>query len=43
VVATRERQLHRYAGEKKTFAKAQMLSKMVRKHRVISADGEKLL
>jgi magnesium chelatase family protein len=43
VVAARERQLARYAGEKKTFANAQMLPKMVRKHCVISADGEKLL
>ncbi len=43
VIAARERQLTRYAGEKKTFSNAQMLPKMVRKHCVISADGEKLL
>src|SRR5271163_2985496 len=43
VIAARERQLARYAGENKTFANAQMLPKMVRKHCVISADGEKLL
>jgi magnesium chelatase family protein len=43
VVAARDRQLARYAGEKKTFANAQMLPKMVRKHCGISADGEKLL
>src|SRR5271170_1393316 len=43
VVAARDRQLARYASEKKTFANAQMLPKMVRKHCVISADGEKLL
>ncbi len=43
VVTARERQLTRYAGEKKTFANAQMLPKMVRKHCGISGDGEKLL
>jgi magnesium chelatase family protein len=43
VVAARERQLARYVGEKKTFANAQMLPKMVRKHCIISPDGEKLL
>jgi len=43
VVAARDRQLARYASEKKTFANAQMLPKMVRKHCVISADGETLL
>jgi magnesium chelatase family protein len=43
VIGARQRQLTRYAGEKKTFANAQMLPKMVRKHCAISADGEKLL
>jgi len=43
VVAARQRQLTRYAGERKTFCNAQMLPKMVRKHCAISADGEKLL
>jgi magnesium chelatase family protein len=43
VVAARDRQLARYAGEKRTFANAQMLPKMVRKHCAISPDGEKLL
>ena len=43
VIAARDRQLHRYAGEKKTFSNSQMLPKMVRKHCAISPDGEKLL
>src|SRR5258707_7520108 len=43
VIAARERQLTRYAGEKKTFSNAQMLPKMVRKHCAITAEGEKLL
>ena len=43
VVAARDRQLARYAGEKRTFSNSQMLPKMVRKHCAISADGEKLL
>jgi magnesium chelatase family protein len=43
VIAARQRQLTRYAGEKKTFCNAQMLPKMVRKHCAISPDGEKLL
>jgi magnesium chelatase family protein len=36
VIAARQRQLTRYAGEKKTFCNAQMLPKMVRKHCAIS-------
>jgi magnesium chelatase family protein len=43
VIAARGRQLARYAGEKKTFANAQMVPKMVRKHCAISAEGETLL
>jgi hypothetical protein len=40
-IPARGRQSTRYAGEKKTLSNAQMLPKMVRKHCVISADGEK--
>jgi predicted ATPase with chaperone activity len=40
---SRDRQLERFSGEKKTYANAQMMPKMIRKHCVISAEGEKLL
>jgi magnesium chelatase family protein len=43
VIAARERQVERFRAEKKTYANAQMMSKMIRKHCMISADGEKLL
>jgi magnesium chelatase family protein len=43
VIAARERQLERFRGEKKTYSNAQMMSKMIRKHCAISAEGEKLL
>jgi magnesium chelatase family protein len=43
VIAARERQLERFHAEKKTYANAQMMPKMIRKHCAISADGEKLL
>jgi magnesium chelatase family protein len=43
VIAARERQLERYRGEKKTYSNAQMVPKMLRKHCVISVEGERLL
>jgi len=43
VIAARDRQLERFRGEKKTYANAQMMPKMIRKHCAISAEGEKLL
>jgi magnesium chelatase family protein len=43
VIAARERQLERFHAEKKTYANAQMMPKMICKHCAISADGEKLL
>jgi magnesium chelatase family protein len=42
-IAARDRQLDRFRTEKKTYANAQMMPKMIRKHCAISADGEKLL
>ncbi len=41
VIAARDRQLERFRSEKKTYANAQMMPKMIRKHCAISA--EKLL
>jgi magnesium chelatase family protein len=43
VIAARQRQVERYRNEKKTYANAQMMPKMLRKFCGISADGEKLL
>jgi magnesium chelatase family protein len=43
VIAARDRQLARYHADKKTYANAQMMPKMIRKHCAISAEGEKLL
>ncbi|HXJ03687.1 MAG TPA: hypothetical protein VNH65_01225 [Candidatus Acidoferrum sp.] len=43
VIAARDRQLERFHAEKKTYANAQMMPKMIRKHCAISAEGEKLL
>jgi magnesium chelatase family protein len=43
VIAARDKQLDRFRTEKKTYANAQMMPKMIRKHCAISADGEKLL
>ncbi|MHB8504050.1 MAG: magnesium chelatase subunit ChlI family protein, partial [Candidatus Acidiferrales bacterium] len=43
VIAARDRQLDRFHAEKTTYANAQMMPKMIRKHCAISADGEKLL
>src|SRR5438876_2063368 len=43
VIAARDRQLERFKSEKKTYANAQMMPKMIRKHCAISAEGEKLL
>jgi magnesium chelatase family protein len=42
-MAARERQLERFHGEKKIYANAQMMPKMIRKHCAINAEGEKLL
>jgi predicted ATPase with chaperone activity len=39
-VAARNRQIERYRTEKKTYANAQMMPKMIRKHCGISAEGE---
>jgi len=43
VIAARKLQLERFAKEKKTYANAQMVPKMIRKHCAISVEGEKLL
>ena len=43
VIAARDMQLDRFRTEKKTYANAQMMPKMLRKHCSISAEGEKLL
>lgn len=43
VIAAREKQLKRYHADKKTYANAQMMPKIIRKHCAISAEGEKLL
>jgi len=43
VIAARNRQLERFHNEKKTYANAQMMPKMIRKHCAITAEGEKLL
>jgi magnesium chelatase family protein len=43
VIAARDRQLARFLAEKTTYANAQMMPKMIRKHCAISAEGEKLL
>jgi magnesium chelatase family protein len=43
VINARERQTERFRGEKKIYANAQMVPKMIRKHCAISAEGEKLL
>src|SRR5881296_1701509 len=43
VIAARERQLERYRGEKRIYANAQMMPKMIRKHCSITPEGEKLL
>ena len=43
VIAARDRQLERFSGEKKTYANAQMMPKMIRKHCAISGEGDKLL
>jgi magnesium chelatase family protein len=42
VMEARNRQLERFQGEKKTYANAQMMPKMIRKHCAISPEGEKL-
>ena len=43
VIAARDRQLERFNSEKKTYANAQMMPKMIRKHCIITPEGEKLL
>jgi magnesium chelatase family protein len=43
VIAARNRQSERFAGEKKTYANAQMPARLIRKHCAVSAEGEKLL
>jgi magnesium chelatase family protein len=43
VIAARNRQLERFQNEKKTYANAQIMPKMIRKHCAISPEGEKLL
>ncbi len=43
VLRARKLQLERFAGERKTYANAQMPPKLIRKYCAISADGEKLL
>src|SRR5713226_6440146 len=43
VIAARNRQLERFRSEKKIYANAQMMPKMIRKHCVITVEGEKLL
>ncbi len=43
VIAGRERQLARYATEKKIYSNAQISPKLIRKVCAISAEGEKLL
>ena len=43
VIAARDRQLERFPSEKKTYANAQRMPKMMRKHCAISVEGEKLL
>src|SRR5579885_1161250 len=43
VMAARERQTERFRGEKKIYANAQMMPKMIRKYCAVSPEGEKLL
>jgi magnesium chelatase family protein len=43
VISARQQQHARFAGEKKTYANAQMAPKLIRKHCAITAEGEKLL
>src|SRR5260370_1796170 len=43
VITARNRQLARFQSEKKTYANAQMMPKMIRKHCAITPEGEKLL
>ncbi len=43
VLRARQKQLERFAGEKKVYANAQMPPKLIRKYCQISAEGEKLL
>jgi len=43
VLEARQRQLERFKGDKKIYANAQMMPKLIRKYCAIAADGEKLL
>ena len=43
VVRARDRQLERFASDKRIYANSQMPPKLIRKHCAISAEGEKLL
>ncbi|MGH9742815.1 MAG: YifB family Mg chelatase-like AAA ATPase, partial [Candidatus Acidiferrum sp.] len=43
VISARDRQIERFQAEKNTYANAQMMPRMIRKHCAISAEGEKLL
>jgi magnesium chelatase family protein len=43
VIAARDRQLERFRSERKIYANAQMVPKMIRKHCAITAEGERLL
>jgi magnesium chelatase family protein len=43
VISARQRQMARFAGDKRVFANAQMPPRLIRKHCAISAEGEKLL
>jgi magnesium chelatase family protein len=43
VIAAGNRQLERLQSEKETYANAQMMPKMIRKHGAILPEGEKLL
>jgi magnesium chelatase family protein len=43
VIAARNRPLERFEKEKKAYANAQIMPKMIRMHCAITAEGEKLL
>jgi magnesium chelatase family protein len=43
VIAARNKQLERFQKEKKTYANALMMPRMMRRYCAITAEGEKLL
>src|SRR6202050_348048 len=43
VIGARKRQIERFAGQKDTYANAQMSTKLLRKHCQISSESERLL